>query len=107
MYKKAVLFKQCNNPKQMILLRRQSFRSQPVECINKLRSLYLLACSGFSLDQGQVCTLTALTGCSFLSEGDDIIVDALLLQLLQLLRCSLCVDRLRLRHGCIGHRCDS
>lgn len=92
MYKKAVLFKQCNNPKQMILLRRQSFHSQPVECINKLRALYLRACSGFYCDQVQVCTLIGLTGCLFLSEGDHIVVDALLLQLLQLLRCSLCVD---------------
>lgn len=91
----------------MILLRRRSFHSQPVECINKLRSLYSPACSGFSLDQVQVCTLTGLTGCLFLSEGDHVVVDALLLQLFQLLRCSLCIDRLRLRHGCICDRCDS
>lgn len=92
MYKKAVLFKQCNNPKQFILLRRQSFHSQLTECINKLRSLYLPACSGFCFEQVQVCTLTGLTGCLFLSEGYHIVVDALLLQLLQLLRCRLCVD---------------
>lgn len=86
----------------MTLWRRWGFSSQPAECINKLRSLDLSAHSGWCWPcSAQVCTPIGLKSRLFVCEGNDIIVDALLLQLLQLFGCSFGVDCLRLRHGCI------
>lgn len=49
-------------------------------------------------------TLGALVSL-FIGESNNIIVDALLLRLFQLLRCSLSVDCLGLCHGCVCYGC--
>lgn len=42
-----------------------------------------------------------------LGESHDVVLDALLLQLLQLLGCGFGVDGLRLHHGCVCDSCRS
>lgn len=79
----------------------KALSSQPAECINKLRSLFyqlIVVSVGPALR-----TLLML----FVGESNDVVLDALLLQLLQLFRCSFSVDSLGLCHGCICNSCDS
>lgn len=109
-YKKLfILLNSATIPEQMILPRRSCFCSQQAECINKLRLLFLSAQSGFVSCTVQVFffTLSGLKSRLFICEGNDIIVDPLLLQLLQLFRCSFSVEGLGLHHGCVCHSCEN
>uniref|UniRef100_A0A3Q4AFW2 Peptidase A1 domain-containing protein n=1 Tax=Mola mola TaxID=94237 RepID=A0A3Q4AFW2_MOLML len=47
------------------------------------------------------------TTCLFVCEGNDIIVDSMLLQLLQLFRRSFSVQGLGLHHGCVCYSCEN
>lgn len=75
------------------------FSSQPAQCINKSRLLYG---SGHSF----LCRVCRCWSRLFVGEGYDIILDALLLQLLQLFRCSFSVEGLGLHHSCVCYSCE-
>lgn len=113
-YKKLLIsLSSAITPDHTTTQRRKCLSSQPAKCINNLRSFYWSARRGFRRPRfARACTpvaknLTGLISRLFVGKGDDVVVDALLLQLLQLFGCSFSVHRLALHHGCVRYRCES
>lgn len=59
------------------------------------------------MSSAQVFTPLGLKRRLFVCEGNDIILNSLLLQLLQLFRCSFGVEGLGLHHGCVCYSCEN